>query len=114
MALDQLAERNPHGFFDVAGALDMAGDAKQFGADIVGPADGGEPGRTPPQNIRRYRDRLDIVDRGGTPKETDIGREWRFQPRHALLAFEAFQERRLFATDISASAVRDVKVERPA
>jgi hypothetical protein len=43
MALDQLAERNPHRLFDVAGPLDMAGDAEQLGADIVGLADAGEP-----------------------------------------------------------------------
>ena len=112
MALDQLPEWNPHGFFDVAGTLDMAGNAEQLGADIIGPADGGEPGSTPPQNIRRHRDRFNIVDRGRATVEADIGREWRLQPRHALLAFEAFQQRRLFAADIGAGAVRHVKVER--
>ena len=38
----------------------------------------------------------------------------RLQPRLALLAFEAFQERGLFAADIGAGAVRDVELERPA
>src|SRR6202158_1161680 len=114
MTLDQLPEWNPHCLFDVAGTLDMAGDAEQFGADIVGPADRGEPRRAPPQNIRRDRDRLDIVYGGWTAIETDIGREWRLQPRHALLAFEAFQERRLFAANISAGAVGHVEVERKA
>src|SRR6266850_3484725 len=114
MALDQLPEWNPHGFFDVAGTLDMAGDTKQLGADIVGPADGGEPGGTPPQNIRRHRDRFNVVDSGRAAVEADIGREWRLQPRHALLAFEALQERGLFAADIGAGAVGYVKVERKA
>src|SRR5712664_4289297 len=114
MTLDQLPEWNPHGFFDVAGTFDMAGNAEQLGADIIGPADGGEPGSTPPQNIRRHRDRFNIVDRGRATVEADIGREWRLQPRHALLAFEAFQERRLFAADIGAGAVGYVKVERKA
>ncbi len=78
MALDQLTERNAHGFFDVAGTLNMAGDAKQLGADIVGPADGGEPRRAAPQDIRRDSDRFDVVDGGRAAVETDIGREWRF------------------------------------
>ena len=114
MLLDQLAERNAHRLFDVAGPLDMAGDAKQLGADIVGPADAGEPGRAAPQDVRRHRDRLDIVDGGRTAVEADIGREWRLQARLALLAFEAFQQRGLFAADIGAGAVRDIDVERPA
>src|SRR5260370_27787683 len=99
MALDQLPEWNPHGFFDVAGTLAMAGNTKQLGADIVGPADGGEPGRTPPQDVRRHRDRFNVVDRGRAAVEADIGREWRLQARHALLAFQALPERGLFAAD---------------
>ena len=114
MPLDQFAERNPHRLFDVAGPLDMAGDTEQFGADIVGPADRGKPRSTAPQDVGRDRDGLDVVDRGRAAIEADIGREWRFQPRLALLAFEAFQQRGLFATDIGAGAVRDIDVERPA
>src|SRR6202158_6618577 len=102
MALDQLPEWTPHRLFDVAGTLDMAGDAEQFGADIVGPADRGEPRRAPPQNIRRDRDRLDTVDGGWTAIENDICPGWRVQARPAPLAFAAFQDTRLFAAHISA------------
>src|SRR5882724_4229583 len=114
MALDQLPEWNPHGFFDVAGTLDMAGDTKQLGADIVGPSDGGEPRSTPPQNIRRDGNRLDVVDGGRAAEQTDIGGEWRLQPWHALLAFEALQQRGFFTANIGAGAMRHVEVERPA
>ena len=114
MALDQFAERNSHRLFDVAGPLDMAGHAKQFGADIVGPADGGEPGRAATQDIGRDRDRLDIVHGRGAAVETDIGGEWRLQPRLALLAFEAFEQRGLLAADIGARAVGHIEIERPA
>src|SRR5579863_2279603 len=114
MLLDQFAERNAHRFFDVAGPLDMTGYAKQLGADVVRPANGGKPRRPAPQDIRRHRNRLDIVDGGRTAEQTDIGREWRLQPRLALLAFEAFEQRGLFAADIGAGAVRNVEVERPA
>src|SRR5262249_6344192 len=111
---DQLAEWNAHRLFDVAGPLDMAGDAEQLGADIVGPADRGEPGRTAPQDIGSDRDRLDVVDGGRAAIEADVRREWRLQARLALLALEAFQQRGLFATDIGAGAVGDVEIERPA
>src|SRR5260370_15585935 len=114
MALEQFPERDPHRLCDVAGTLDMAGNAKQLCPDIVGAADGGEPGRAASQNVRRDRDRLDVVDRGRTAVETDIGREWRFQARLAFFALQAFQQRRLFAADIGAGAVRHIEVERPA
>src|SRR5579883_1234268 len=67
-----------------------------------------------PHDVGHLRDRLDIVDRGRTAVKTHIGRERRLQPRHALLAFEAFEQRGLFAANVSAGAVMDVEVERPA
>jgi hypothetical protein len=73
MAFDQLPKWNPHRLFDVAGAVDMAGDAEQLGTDIVGPADSGEPRRAAAENIRRDRDRFDIVDCRRAAVETDIG-----------------------------------------
>src|SRR3954453_1941442 len=114
MLLDQLTERNAHGFFDVAGPLDMAGDAEQFGADIVRTADAGEPRRTAAENVRSDRDRLDVVDGGRAAVQADVRRERRLQARVALLAFEAFEQRGFLAADIGAGAVRDVDVERPA
>src|SRR4029077_6765941 len=74
MPLDQLAEWNPHRLFDVAGPLDMTGNTKQLGTDVVGPADGGKPRGSAPQDIRRDRDRFDIVDGGRATVEADIGR----------------------------------------
>ena len=61
--------------------------------------------------VRRDRDDLDVVDGGRAAIEPDIGRERRLQPRLALLAFEAFQQRGLFAADIGAGAVMDVEIE---
>ena len=70
-----------------------------------------EPRRAAAQDGRRHRDRLDIVDGGRAAIEADIGREWRLQPRLALLALEAFQQRRLLAADIGAGAVMDIDLE---
>ena len=54
---------------------------------------------------------FDIVDRRRAAVEAHIGRKRRLQARLALLALEAFQQRRLFAADIGAGAVMDVDVE---
>jgi hypothetical protein len=83
----------------------MAGDAVELGAGIVRPADAGEPGGAAPHDVWHLGDGLDIVDGGGAAIEPHIRRERRLEPRHALLAFEAFQQRRLLAADIGAGAV---------
>ena len=57
---------------------------------------------------------FDIVDRRRAAVEPDIGRERRLHARHALLALEGFEHRRLFAADIGPGAVMDVEIERPA
>ena len=112
--LDQLAERHAHLLFHVAGLVHVAGDAEDLGAGVVGPAERGEPGGAAPEDVGHDRDGLDIVDGGRRAVEPDIGREWRLQPRHALLAFEAFEQRGLLAADIGAGAVMQIKIEVPA
>src|SRR4051812_12424279 len=97
MPLQQLAQRNAHLLFDIARFLDMSGDAIELGAGVVRPPDGGEPRSTAPHNVRRLRYRLDIVYGGRAAIETDIRRKRRFQPRLALLAFEAFEQCGLLA-----------------
>ena len=94
-----------HGLFDVAG------NAEQLGAGVVRPADAREPRRAAAQDVGHHRDRLDVVDGGRAAVEPDIGRERRLQPRQALLAFEAFEQRGLLAADVGAGAVVDVEVE---
>ena len=114
MALDQFAQGHAHLFFDIAGLVHMAGDAEHLGAGIVGAADTREPFGAAAQDGGRHRDALDIVDRGGTAIEPDIGGEWRLQPRLALLAFQRFQQRCFLAANVSARAVMDIEIEIPA
>ncbi len=57
---------------------------------------------------------FDVVHRRRRAVEAHAGRERRLHPGHALLAFEQFQHRRLFAADVGAGSVMDVQVERPA
>ena len=56
--VDQLAERQAHGFFHDAGLVHMAADLEQLGAFVLGPADGGEPGRAAAQDGGRNGDRF--------------------------------------------------------
>ena len=114
MGVDQLAQRNAHGFFNGAGPFDVAGDAEQFGAGVVRPADARKPVPAATQDCRHNRDGFDVVDGGGTAVDADVCRKRRLQPRHAFLAFEAFKKRRLFAANVGARAVMDVTLEIPA
>src|SRR6516165_6268978 len=114
MGVEQLPQWHSHRVLDGAGFLHVAGNAEQLGAGIVRPPDAGEPGGAAPRNVRHHRDRFHVVDRGRTAVDADIGRKRRFQARLALLAFEAFQERRLLAADIGPGTVVDDDVERKA
>src|SRR6185437_89019 len=111
MAVDQFAQRNAHLFFHIAGPLDVAGNAEQLGASVVLAADAGEPRRAAPHDVGHLRDGLDVVHRGRTAVQPHIGRKRRLEPRLALLAFEAFEERGLFAADVGAGAVVHDHVE---
>ncbi len=112
--LDQLAEGDRHDLLHVARPLDVAGDAEQLGAGVVGAAEAGEPVRAAAQDGRDHRDGFHVVDRGRAAVEARAGREWRLQARLALLAFQALQEGGLFAADVGPGAVVDIDVEIPA
>ena len=114
MALDQLAQRDAHLLFDIARLHHVAGDAIELGAGVVGAADAGEPGRAAPQDVGHLRDGLDVVHGRRAAVEAHVRRERRLQPRLALLAFEAFEQRGLLAADVGAGAVMQIEVEVPA
>ena len=60
--------------------------------------------------VGRDGDGFDIVDCGRAAIKADRRREWRLQARLALLAFQAFQQRGLFAADIGAGAAMEINV----
>ena len=66
------------------------------------------------QDGRRDGDRFDVVHRRRAAVEAGAGRERRLQPRHALLALEALEQRGLLAADVGAGAAMDIDVELPA
>ena len=104
MLVQEVVQRNAHGFLDRARLVHVAGNAEQLVPVLFGrPC--WRTSRTPAQDIGHHRDRLDVVDRGRAAVEADIGGKRRLQARLALLAFETFQQRRLLAADIGAGAV---------
>ena len=105
---------NAHFLFDIAGLVHMARNAEQLGADIVGAADGIEPGGATAQDCAADGDGFHIVDGGRRAIEADVGREWRLHAGLALLAFEAFEQGGFFAADIGAGAMVHVEIEIPA
>src|SRR2546430_5262566 len=90
----------------------MAGNAEQLRAGVVRPSNAGEPGGAAFDDVRYNGDRFHIVDRGWTAIEADVRRERGLEPGLTLLAFQAFEQRSLFAADIGTCPVMNIKLER--
>jgi len=91
MCFQKFAQRNAHGFFDVAGPFNVTGDAEELGAGIVRTTYTGKPRGAASQDIGYDGDGLHIVDGRRTTIKPDICRERRLQPWLPFLAFQAFQ-----------------------
>src|SRR6516164_307249 len=114
MPFNQLPQWDAHRLFDIAWGVHMAGETIDLRAGVSWPADAGKPGGAAPQDRRYDRNCLDIVDSCRAAVEADLGRERWFEPRLPLAPFEAFEQSRLLAADIGASAAMQVDIERPA
>lgn len=111
MLLDELLERNGHFLLDNARVVDVTRDTKELCTRVAVTAESVEPGSTATNDGGCDSDGLNVGDRGGTAKETDIGREGRLQPGLALLALERLDEGGLFTTDVSTSTSVEVDVK---
>src|SRR6266487_2229310 len=94
----------PQGVLEVAGPLDVAGDAEQLRAGRLLGAHRSEPLHAPAEDPRDGGDRLDVVDRGRRPVQALHGRERRPQLGLAALALQRRQQRGLLAADVGAGA----------
>ena len=63
------------------------------------------------EDVRDAAERLDVVDDRRLGERAGDGRERRLVPRPAALAFERFEQARLFAADVRAGAAVDVALE---
>ena len=114
MVLDQLAQRNAHRLFDIARLVRRGRRCRTAWCRYCW-AGRCAANQAAPRRMMSGTTAidLDVVDRGRAAIEADIGRERRLQPRLALLAFEAFEQRRLLAADIGAGAVMDDRGRSP-
>lgn len=65
----------------------------------------------PSQNSGCYSNSFDISDSRRTTKETDISREWWLQSWFALFAFNGFNKRSFFTTNVSTSTTMNINIE---
>src|SRR5262245_4831680 len=73
--VDERAERDPHGRFVYARAIDVAAQAVELGPGVPVGADAGEPLPAPLDDVRHAGEGLDVVDHGRAAEESDDGRE---------------------------------------
>src|SRR6202171_3541969 len=99
---------------EVARPLDVACDRKDLGAAVVGTAQIQKRFSSFANDPRDCSEGLGVVDRGWLPVHAEARRERRLETRHALLAFERFQQRRLLAANVGAVAVAVVQMEAEA
>ena len=113
MLLDELPEGYAHLVFHGAWVVDVAGDAENLGARVVGAAESGEPVGAAPQYGRRHGDGFHVVDRCRTAIQAGVGGKRGLEARHPLPAFQAFEEGGLLAADVGAGADVEMYVEVP-
>jgi len=78
VAVDEFSEGNRHFLLDGAGVVDVAGNAEELGAAVVGPAEGGEPRGAPAHDGRADCHCLHVCDGGRTVEDSAVGREGGF------------------------------------
>ena len=109
--LHHLANRDAHGHFDQAAAVDLAGQGEDLGAAAGARAESGERGGAVAHDPGHAGQRLDVVDDGGLPAKAALHRIRRTQFRHAAAAFERLDERGLLAADERARAFADLEAQ---
>src|SRR5262249_36250214 len=109
--IDQLAQRDAKGALDQSTALDVAGELDRHRAARAPHAVVSVVVRTLGKDDRHARERDEVVDHGRLREQAGDGRERWLGTYLSALAFEALQQRRLLAADISARAEPRLHVE---
>ena len=106
-----MAQRGADGHLSYAGVGDLAHQTECLGAGIPCDAYSLVPVGALQYYLGDNGPRLYVVERGGFIEQPLVGREWRSLARIAALAFDRYQQRRLFAADEGSGAGEDVEVE---
>ena len=111
IGIDQLAHGYAVGQFVQARVLDVAAQTEDAHAGALLCAETAIPVDAVTHHVRDVGDGLHIVDDGGPAVQALDGRERRLHARVAAIAFQAGQQRGLFAALIRACAAMDDDVE---
>ncbi len=109
--VDDLAERDAHRHFDLAGVADFPDQGKNLRPLAVGGADLAVPLGAPGDDQGNVRPGLDIVDVGGFAPQPGLGRKRGPLPRRSTPALDRGHQGSLLAADKSARALDDLDVE---
>ena len=104
-------ERESEGDFVVAGALDIAGEGDELGADVFAEAEGVVPLGAVVDDGRDGAEGFDVVDGGGFVLESVRDGEGGLVAGEGVFAFERVEEGAFFAADVGSGAASDVEVE---
>ena len=111
---DDVAQRRAHRHLDETAVDDLAGQAEGLGAAARLDAHRGVGLGPVGDDPRHVGEGLDVVDVRRLAPEAGHGRVRRARARHAALALDARDERRLLAADEGAGAELEVQIELPA
>jgi hypothetical protein len=111
MLINQLLERNTHFLFHCAGVVYVARNAEQLGSRIALTTETCEPVTSSSADGRSNSDGFHVGHGSRASKEANGSREGGLEARLSRLAFERFDQRGLFTTDISAHSSVDVDIE---
>src|SRR5260370_4759982 len=104
MIEDNVAHGRAHGYFENAGAGNVAADTDKFQSARATGALSDEPIDAARENLRNVDEGFDVVDDGRFLPEADLARKGRLVARLGAMAFDGFDERAFFATDVAAGA----------
>src|SRR5258708_19441585 len=108
---DNVAHGRAHGYFENAGPAHPAADTDKFQSARATGALSDEPIDAARENLRNVDEGFDVVDDGGFLPEADLARKGRLVARLGAMAFDGFDERAFFATDVAAGADKNFQIE---
>jgi hypothetical protein len=102
--LDQILEWDTHFLLNNHGVVNMAGNAEELGASVVGSAERREPSARSSPYSGAHRHGLNVSDCGGAAEDSDVSREWWLNSGLALATLQRFYQRGFLAANIRTGA----------
>src|SRR6266851_359481 len=111
MIEDNVAHGRTHGDFENARAGDVAAHADKFQSARTAAALGGEPIHSASENLRNVDESFNVIDDRGFLPQSNLARKRWLVARLGAMAFDGFDERAFFATDVAAGTDKNFDIE---